>query len=245
MPEEQPAGIGGDPRDHWPGDARDDDADHRQLGVVGELEVHVPLGARGSGLGDDHEQRVRGRDPMTAAKVARTTRDPGLTVPRVKVDPGEGRELVEHARRLFGGAAVTGPMSRFLHHRRPNLTCRAHHEQGEARTTSAGGRARNRPGPGPLGDHDRHRGQRGHRRRATLAGRPARARSGPGTPGWRTAVAGLAPARRRPQPVPPPRVPAPRARTFRCRAGSSGPSPGSGSPRPPAPGGGQVTSGGS
>src|SRR5580693_6138898 len=56
--EEHPPRLRGDTRGDRPGDAGDDHADHRQLGVIGELEVRVPLGAGKDGLGDDDEDRV-------------------------------------------------------------------------------------------------------------------------------------------------------------------------------------------
>ncbi len=62
-PEEQPAGLGGDPGDDGPRQAGDHDADDGQLGIVGELEVDVPPGRGENRRADHHQHRVGRQRP--------------------------------------------------------------------------------------------------------------------------------------------------------------------------------------
>jgi DME family drug/metabolite transporter len=59
--QEEPAGRGANPGDDGPGHAGDNHADHRQLGVVGKLEVRVAPRGGEDGLSDDDQERVGGQ----------------------------------------------------------------------------------------------------------------------------------------------------------------------------------------
>ena len=111
QPQEEPAGIGRDPRHRRPGRAGDDHADHGQLGVVAELKVRVPRGGGEHSLGDEHEQGVGGQGPSHRGDGGQDHPGSlGLPVPRVKVEPGQRCERIEHVRKAMQAARSSGPM---------------------------------------------------------------------------------------------------------------------------------------
>jgi hypothetical protein len=88
--EEQPAGLGRQVRGDGPGQAGDDDPDHRQLGVVAEAEVHVSGGAR-EDRGADGDLQPVGAERCTQGhdRGQQAEQSSWLACCRLEIDPGQ------------------------------------------------------------------------------------------------------------------------------------------------------------